>query len=83
MESREVGQKYPCCAAGRRACPPEDCGGVPGYAGLVDALLDPSHDEHVQMMEWIPQGWMPETFAPAAVRFSNPQRRWKRVFSQG
>jgi hypothetical protein len=56
---------------------------VPGYAELVDALLDPSHDEHAQMMEWIPRGWIPEAFDPSAVRFSNPKRRWKRALGEG
>ena len=83
VEPREAGQKYPRCTAGERACPLEDCGGVDGYAELVDALLDPSHDEHVRMMERIPPGWMPEAFAPMAVSFSNPKLRWKRAFGEG
>lgn len=29
---------YPSCTAGARACPPEDCGGVPGYLCLVRPL---------------------------------------------
>lgn len=29
---------YPSCIAGARACPPEDCGGVPGYLRLVRPL---------------------------------------------
>ncbi|MEI7710266.1 MAG: plasmid pRiA4b ORF-3 family protein [Rhodospirillales bacterium] len=29
------GQFYPACVAGKRACPPEDCGGMPGYEALL------------------------------------------------
>src|SRR5262249_35858102 len=33
------------CIAGERACPPEDCGGVWGYAELLDALDDPANPD--------------------------------------
>jgi hypothetical protein len=52
----------PRCIAGARACPPEDCGGVWGYAELVDALADRHHARHAELAEWIPEGWAPERF---------------------
>ena len=44
---------YPVCVAGKGACPPEDCGGVWGYADLRDALADPAHERHEEMLEWL------------------------------
>ena len=41
------------CVAGARACPPEDCGGLPGYQHFLEAMLDPFHPEHRDMREWI------------------------------
>ena len=39
--------------AGKRACPPEDCGGVPGYYRLLDALAKPDSDENRETLEWL------------------------------
>jgi hypothetical protein len=47
------GETYPSCAAGKGACPPEDCGGAWGYAGLKEILADPSHEDHQDMLEWL------------------------------
>jgi len=80
IERREKGRRYPQCVAGERACPPEDCGGVPGYEALVEALLDPEHSEFETLGEWISKGWGPELFRPDKVRFDNPTRRWERAF---
>ena len=41
-----AGQRYPLCIKGRRACPPEDVGGVWGYAYFLEAIQDPEHEEH-------------------------------------
>ena len=44
--------RYPRCIAGEAACPPEDVGGRPGYARLVDILTDPAHEEHQDILDW-------------------------------
>lgn len=56
------GKKPPCCLEGERACPPEDCGGVWGYAHLLNVLADPDHEEHEDYAEWIPGGIDSEAF---------------------
>jgi hypothetical protein len=49
----EPGQHYPVCVKGKRACPPEDVGGVWGYEGFLEAIGDPDHPEHEDYLEWI------------------------------
>jgi hypothetical protein len=56
--------KVPKCIAGARACPPEDCGGVYGYAEFLAAIEDPSHPEHEEMLEWIGGDYDPDYFDP-------------------
>ncbi len=55
-------QKLPCCIAGARACPPEDCGGAPGYFELLKALHDPRHPEHESYRVWVGGVFDPEKF---------------------
>jgi hypothetical protein len=45
-------QWLPWCLDGRRAAPPEDVGGTGGYAEFLEAIADPGHEEHAQMLEW-------------------------------
>lgn len=47
------------CVGGEGACPPEDCGGVGGYADLLEALADPLHPEHASMRAWTGDGLRP------------------------
>ncbi len=70
------GGTYPQCIAGARACPPEDCGGVWGYAEFLDAIRDPSHPEHKQMLGWIGGSFDPEHFDLEIInrRLSSPAR---------
>ena len=60
---------YPRCTGGARACPPEDCGGIDGYAEIVAGTLDDD------TRAWLPTGYDPAHFDLAAVRFSDPARR--------
>jgi hypothetical protein len=46
------GPKYPECLDGKRASPPEDVGGPWGYADFVQAISDPGHEQHEEMLEW-------------------------------
>jgi hypothetical protein len=58
----EPGVRYPRCVDGKRACPPEDCGGPWGYADFLKAIRDPKHPEHEDMLEWAGDGFDPEEF---------------------
>jgi hypothetical protein len=44
--------KYPRCVDGERACPPEDVGGVYGFADYVEAITNPNHSEHRELLKW-------------------------------
>ena len=54
--------KYPRCIAGARACPPEDCGGIWGYEDFLEAIRDPKHEDHDEMLEWAGGEFDPEAF---------------------
>ncbi len=58
----ELGAKYPYVVDGKRACPPEDCGGTGGYEHLLEVLDDPRHPEHADMAEWVGGSFDPEAF---------------------
>ncbi|OPZ73418.1 MAG: Plasmid pRiA4b ORF-3-like protein [bacterium ADurb.Bin478] len=48
------------CLAGKRACPPEDVGGVWGYKDFLKAIRDPNHEEHDSYLEWVGGSFDPE-----------------------
>lgn len=43
----------PFCLEGGGACPPEDCGGLGGYADMVESLKTPGHPERESYIEWL------------------------------
>ena len=49
---KEPGKKYPICLEGDRACPPEDVGGIGGFYDFLEALADPKHEQHDDLIEW-------------------------------
>lgn len=58
----EKGKRYPVCLAGKRACPPEDCGGTWGYQHMLEVLNDPGDEEHAEIVEWLGENFDPEAF---------------------
>lgn len=52
--------KTPKCIDGRRAAPPEDCGGVHGYQELIHHLLYPEKDGYIELLEWLGDDYDPE-----------------------
>ncbi len=59
---KEAGGVYPLCVKGKRACPPEDVGGYPGYYYFVEAMQDKSHPSHNDFKWW----WGDEVYDPEA-----------------
>ncbi len=45
--------KYPLCIEGRRAAPPEDCGGPWGFAEILHMLAHPDKDRDDDRLEWL------------------------------
>jgi hypothetical protein len=58
----ELRARYPVILDGRRACPPEDCGGAFGYGHLLDVLAAPDHPEHEELREWAGEKFDSERF---------------------
>ena len=46
------GKRYPLCVEGARNCPPEDVGGAWSYADFLEALADPKHERHEELLQW-------------------------------
>jgi hypothetical protein len=58
-------RQLPRCTAGRGAAPAEDSGGIWGWTDIVQAVNDPSHEEHKEYREWLGLG-PGETLDPKA-----------------
>ncbi|MDR2589019.1 MAG: plasmid pRiA4b ORF-3 family protein [Spirochaetales bacterium] len=50
------------CLDGKRACPPEDCGGISGYASILEALISPGKKKNLELLDWLGD-YDPEYFA--------------------
>jgi hypothetical protein len=77
----DPGRKYPLCLEGARACPPEDVGGVWGYADFLEAIADPEHENYEDMRGWIGGAFDPDAFSPAAAtgRMRRGLPDWRRM----
>jgi yecA family protein len=63
---------YPICIGGKRAAPPEDCGGLTGYANILEG----KGEEYAEYF----QDFDPEHFSTDQVIFDDPDMRWRVAF---
>ena len=77
---RDKNVGYPICIAGKRACPPEDCGGIWGYENFLEIINDPDNEEYEDMIEWVGGEFDPEHFDVKEVSFDDPDKRRKIAF---
>ncbi|WP_331756260.1 plasmid pRiA4b ORF-3 family protein (plasmid) [Streptomyces sp. NBC_01590] len=78
---------YPRCSAGRRACPPEDCGGPSGYYRTLHAIKARKGPRYRELREWGLHKYNPAFFDrdevnrgladPASIGYSVPAP-WQR-----
>ena len=78
--------RYPLCIAGERACPPEDCGGVPGFEEVLATLKHGKAGEKKELNQWLKDHtksyypYSPDVFDSLAVQFDDPKIRWAHAF---
>jgi hypothetical protein len=54
--------RYPVCLDGRRACPPENSGGVHGFYDMLAAIDDPGHEMREEYRDWLNSDFDPGAF---------------------
>lgn len=70
VDEEELLFEVPRCIAGENACPPEDCGGFPGFQNLKEIIANPEHEEHQSMIYWLEEfypNYDPKEFSLGAV----------------
>ena len=75
--------KKAVCLDGERACPPEDCGGVPGYERLLEILQDREDPEHKSMHEWLGRPFNSEFFSITESQARLDRLTWPKVTEAG
>jgi Plasmid pRiA4b ORF-3-like protein len=63
------GVSYPRYIGGERNGPPEDCGGIPGFYELLDAIADPAHPSHAHLTEWAGD-YDPDSFDELPIKYA-------------
>lgn len=54
--------QVPSIVDGENACPPEDCGGISGFADMLKAFFDEHHPDHDEVVDSIGEEYDPEVF---------------------
>lgn len=65
------GKPYPVLLAGRRACPPEDIGGIPGFFHLLAVLDNPEDESIEEYRDWLDEEYDPTRFGKEEIALIN------------
>ncbi len=65
--SADPAATYPRLIAGALRCPPEDCGGIPGFYAFLGAVGDPNHPDHGDRIDWYGDAFDPDRFDAARI----------------
>lgn len=81
IKPREPGVHYPRCVAGEGACPPEDCGGVWGFAEFIEIMANPRNKRRREMEDWYRGPFDPEDFdaVEATKRMQEGLPDWRKM----
>ncbi len=71
----EPGFAGPVCTGGKLNCPPDDCGGIGGFYDFLEAIQNPAHEQHEELLDWIGGGFDPEWFSLDEVNRRMPKFR--------
>ena len=60
LKAAEPGALYPQFLGGERRCPPEDCGGIPGYYEFLDNIASKQKKKRNAALEWYGGPYYPD-----------------------
>ncbi len=63
----EKGSYYPQCAAGERAGPPEDCGGLEAFHDMLACIAEPDTELGREWIEWLGPDYQPAVCEPVKI----------------
>lgn len=78
LKPAEPGALYPQFLGGERRCPPEDCGGLPGYYGFLDNIASKQSKKRKAALDWYGRPYDPDNIdeqqiVVALKRIANPR----------
>lgn len=62
ISKSDIESLIPVCLDGARNCPPDDCGSIPGYEDMVEAMKKPKSKEAKELIEWLGEPYNSEKF---------------------
>lgn len=73
------GQIYPRLVDAQGRGPPEDVGGAPGYEHFLDAVANPRHPDHAELLDWHGRPFDPVTAPTDELQLDvlRLAKRWK------